>query len=273
MNGQAGGPLPDLPRAVAGADEPGLSGSAGSPPEDVVAMPAMSAAQSASWLALMDLHDAVREGWTLVGGQLVHLHCAERGASPERATTDADTVVDVRMAPGMLETFTRALQGLGFTPDTSGDGLQHRWRREEAQVDVLLPDGIGERATSRLGVGGAPTLSTPGGTQALARTSAVSVEVDGRVGTVLRPNLLGALVMKAAAHDAVGDAARGRHRSDFVVLAGLLGRRDITSEALTKKDRQRLRLMIAACRADPGAMAIANAADALTRLEIAAALT
>ena len=72
---------------------------------------------------------------------------------------------------------------------------------------------------SRLGVTGSPTLSTEGGTQALQRTETVAVEVAGRKGRVRRPNLVGALVVKAAAHGNPGDAARGRHRRDFVVLS------------------------------------------------------
>jgi hypothetical protein len=56
----------------------------------------MSAGQAASWHGLMDLHEKVPAGWTLVGGQLVHLHCAERGEHRERPTDDIDTVVDVR---------------------------------------------------------------------------------------------------------------------------------------------------------------------------------
>jgi hypothetical protein len=183
-------------------------------PVEPVAMPAMSSAQTASWLGLMALHQQLDQGWTLVGGQLVNLHCAERGSFPQRPTDDVDTVVDVRADPHMLETFTRVLLDIGFVPDTSGDGLQHRWRRGQAQIDVLLPDGIGEHAANRKGAGGAATLPTPGGTQALERSEAVPVLVDGHTGAVRRPNLVGALVMKAAAHTAVGDAARGRHRID-----------------------------------------------------------
>lgn len=89
-------------------------------------MPAMSAAQFNAWHALFDVHDRILSEWTLIGGQLVHLHEVERGALPARPTVDADTVVDVRADPAMLESFTRALLDLGFAPDTSGDGLQHR---------------------------------------------------------------------------------------------------------------------------------------------------
>lgn len=42
----------------------------------------MLAGQTASWHALLDLYERHPEGWTLVGGQMVHLHCAERDYSP-----------------------------------------------------------------------------------------------------------------------------------------------------------------------------------------------
>lgn len=237
-------------------------------PEPVV-MPAMSPAQAASWAGLMDLHERLDHGWTLVGGQLVHLLCAERGAAPARPTDDIDTVVDIRAVPDMLAVFTGVLLELGFAPETSGDGLQHRWRRGEAQIDVLLPDGVGARAESRPGAGGAPTLATPGGTQALDRSESVPVVVEGRSGAVRRPNLVGALVLKAAGHTAVGDAARGRHRIDFVCLAALLTGRDVRDTAIRSKDRRRLRNMVAACHADHRAMAVPGAAAALDRLVLA----
>lgn len=235
-------------------------------------MPVMSAEQAASWHGLMDLQEKVPTGWTLVGGQLVHLHCAERGERPQRPTDDIDTVVDVRAASEMLAIFTQALLDLNFEPGTSGWGLQHRWHRGDAQIDVLLPDGIGDRATVRQGAGGAPTLTTPGGSQALLRSETVEVEIDGRIGRVCRPNLVGALVMKAAAHTAVGDAGRGRHRLDFVTLAALVARTDFQDTALSNKDRTRLRDMVARCRADAIAMETQYAADSLRRLERAAGL-
>ena len=242
-------------------------------PVEPVVMPAMSAAQAASWFGLMDLYERLPHGWTLVGGQLVHLHCAERGASPQRPTDDIDAVVDVRAHPIILVSFTQVLLDLGFVPDTSGEGLQHRWRRADAQIDVLLPDGVGERTSDRPGAGGAPTLPTPGGTQALARSETVTVVVNGRTGGVLRPNLVGALVMKASAHTAGGDTARGRHRLDFVSLAALIAARDFRETPATTKDKQRLRTMAQASRADDRAMGLPGAAGALKRLERAAGLT
>lgn len=66
---------------------------------DPVALPTMTTAQEQGWRALMDLHEDVGGGWTLVGGQLVHLWCAERGVDFARPTDDIDTVLDVRARP------------------------------------------------------------------------------------------------------------------------------------------------------------------------------
>ncbi len=132
---------------------------------------------------------------------------------------------------------------------------------------MLLPEGIGERASERRGVTGSPTLPTEGGTQALRRSETVAVTVDGREGFVRRPNLVGALVVKAAAHINPGDRDPRRHRRDFVVLAGLITARDFAAEELGKKDRQRLRSIVAAVRADRELLVeIPEASEAVNRL-------
>jgi hypothetical protein len=102
----------------------------------VIVLPAMPYEQTASWLALLELYEALAHGWTLIGGQLVHLHCAERGQLPSRATHDADAVLDVRADPTVLRTFTRTLTELGFKPaGISAEGRQHRWVREKASIE------------------------------------------------------------------------------------------------------------------------------------------
>jgi hypothetical protein len=134
-----------------------------------------------------------------------------------RPANDADTVIDVRADPTMLATFTEALSDLGFrSAGISAEDLQHRWVRGKASIDVLLPDGIGKRASRRSGVTGSPTLPTAGGTQALQRSETVRVSVAGREGFVRRPDLVGALVGKAAALSSAGDPGLGWHRRDFV---------------------------------------------------------
>ena len=240
---------------------------------DPVSMPAMGEAQTQSWHALMDLYERINSGWTLIGGQLVHLHCAERGASPTRPTNDIDTVVDIRASQMMLATFTGVLKDMGFTPETSAEGIQHRWRRDKAQIDVLIPEGVGERSAARAGAGGARTIRAPGTTQALKRSEAVMVVVEGRTGTVLRPNLVGALIGKAAARTEIpSDSASTRHCTDFVVLASLVSARDFHETALEKKDRARLRKMLTYCRKDAASMSLENAAEALDRVERATKL-
>lgn len=240
----------------------------------MIALPSMPPEQTASWIGLLDLYDQLPDGWTLIGGQLVHLHCAERGQFPVRPTNDADTVIDVRAVPRMLAIFTTTLAEIGFEAGgISAEGLQHRWVRGEASIDVLLPDGIGERAGLRRGATGSPTLPTAGGTQALQRTETVAVTVDGREGFVRRPNLVGALVAKAAAHTNPGDAGRGRHRRDFAVLTGLVTARDFRTEVVTRKDRERLRAMVQAVRGDRALLlGMPNAESSVERLVIAAAL-
>ena len=237
-------------------------------------LPAMASAQAASWHGLMDLHDRLSTGWTLIGGQLVHLHAAERGQFAPRPTDDIDAVIDVRSDVHMLERFTQTLVDIGFeSGGFSAEGLQHRWVRGEAQLDVLLPEGVGEQARSRRGTTGSPTLETPGGTQALHRSETVAVTVEGRDGFVRRPNLVGALVVKAAAHTVPGDPAKRRHRLDFVTLAGLIAARDFAGEKLSAKDRRRMRDMVAAVRGDETVLVeVPDASTWLDRLVVAARL-
>jgi hypothetical protein len=176
--------------------------------------------------------------------------------------------------PTSLHAFTNVLTDLGFrSSGVSAEGRQHRWLRDKASIDVLLPEGIGARSAAREGVTGSPTLSTQGGTQALERSDAVAVTVDGREGFVRRPNLFGALVVKAAAHTNVGDHDLRRHRRDFLVLAGLITAGDFTNDELSNKDRQRLRAMLAAIQKDRELnLEVTGAADSIARLRVAAKL-
>lgn len=218
----------------------------------MIVMPPMTAPQEASWLGLLDLGERLPSNWTLVGGQMVHLHCAELGFSARRTTTDVDAVLDVVDKPTILLEFTRVLADIGF--DLAGEtatGRQHRWVRGDASIDVLVPNGIGQRAASRTGVAGGPTVQTPGGKQALRRSERVEVEVAGRVGSVRRPNLAGALIVKAAAHSIPVDPAKGRHRSDFATLATMVSRGTFADDGLSGREKNYLIGMVTAVLADP----------------------
>ncbi len=141
-------------------------------------MPVMPPAQERVWQALFLLSERLPEGWTLVGGQMVHLHCAERGLVPHRTTNDGDAVVDIRTDRQMLARLTAELVRLGFSSDgVSAEGHEHRWTEGEAVIDVLVPTNLG-RSQTVTGV----TVGATGAQQALDRSELVTVAVGDAPG-------------------------------------------------------------------------------------------
>ena len=202
----------------------------------------MTAAQEQAWLTLFQLTAGLGRSWCLVGGQMVHLYCAERGMEANRLTEDADTMLDIRAHPDILERFTQALVDLGWTSaGESPEGHQHRWVRESAQIDVLIPTNVGKRAAERRGTTAGTTVQAPGGQQALDRAELISVNVAGTVGEVPRPNLAGALVIKAAAYGNRNDRHRDRHLIDFAALAAMIQLSDRLATTLGRRDLEHLR--------------------------------
>ena len=232
-----------------------------------ITLPTMTDAQATGWLALLELHKKLPIAWTLVGGQMVHLHCAERGGAPVRPTDDLDTVLDVRALPQVLNRFTSALVDLGFrSVGQSPQGHEHRWQNGDAVVDLLIPRHLGQRAADGRGVTGATTIETPGAQQALDRTEEVVVNIGGTIGTVRRPNLLGALMAKAAALTVPLDQNPTRHRSDFAVLATLVAPSDRVEHA-GRRDRELLNNMLGHLAMDKRTtLSVEGAADALETL-------
>lgn len=230
----------------------------------------MTPAQEASWHGLLDLYERLPLHWTLIGGQMVHLHCAERGFAPRRPTPDVDTVLDVQANPQILLSFTQALLDLDFSSaGVSASDKQHRFVRGDASVDVLIPQGVGERLPRNRGATGSETVQAPGGIQALRRSSTVELRVADRAGLIRRPNLVGALIVKAAAHTLPVDPYRGRHRSDFATLAAMLSRADFSAEVLTKREKRYLRDMLTAVQADPTAVdGLPESVEGLERLAL-----
>ncbi len=190
------------------------------------------------WDTLIELTELRPGEWTLVGGQMVHLHALEHGATPPRLSTDLDIVVNARVVSGAVAHFVVAIEGRGFTSDgMSPEGLAHRYCRGEVAIDVLAPEGLGVRAdltTSRPG----RTLEVPGGTQALARTELLPVATQSRSGLVPRPSLLGAIVIKALA--VTVDDVPEAQRLDLAFLLSLVEDPIDLKEEMDAKDRQRL---------------------------------
>ena len=106
-------------------------------------------------------------------------------------------------------------------------------------IDVLAPDHIGPNPP-RLGIG--VTLGIPGGTQALRRTEAITVQMTDKTAQIRRPNLIGAIIVKAKAATSATSRPRGkdRHFVDLSTLADLLTRQDYTTAELTKNEQKLL---------------------------------
>lgn len=192
-----------------------------------------------TWRAALELADRFPEHWTLIGARMVELHGLERGATPPRRSVDLDVLAPVRLIPDSTETFSRQLLEAGFEFDgASASGIGHRFRREGVSVDVLAPDGLGEHTSLRT-VAGARTLEVPGGSQALRRTELLSVRAGKRQGALPRPNLLGAILVKARAIR-VDDVPEAQRR-DLAFLLTLVEDPFEMQEALKASERRWLR--------------------------------
>jgi hypothetical protein len=135
----------------------------------------------------------------------------------------------------------------GFTSaGVSPEGHQHRGVRDRASIDVLIPHGLGLAAVSKTGITGGTTLATPGAQRAIKRSGPVTVQVDDEVGRIRRPNMLGALIAKAAAFSVPSDSAKERHLTDFATLAAMTRGSDRIAEQLTVLDRHYLAPMLVA---------------------------
>jgi len=140
------------------------------------------------------------EGWTLVGAQMVKLHGWERGREYIRGTTDADVVVNARAVQDATERFSNLLLEQDFELDgMSPEGIGHRFTDGTVKIDVLAPEGLGKRKSRLTTVPPARTVSVPGGTQALHRSELVQVKLGEVQGRIPRPNILGAILVKARA--------------------------------------------------------------------------
>lgn len=187
--------------------------------------------------------------WVLVGGLMVQLHARAAGVDAVRPTDDVDALVDVMAGGVTVASIGETLRGLGFEIDEPGwDGAPaHRLRRGRDVIDLLVADHLPKHKHPRLA--GRAAMATDGGAQALARTQRITV-LDGDATVALTvPDLLGALVLKAAAY-AVDRRDRERHLRDAALLAALITDHRTELARLQGSDRKRLRVLREAL-ADP----------------------
>jgi hypothetical protein len=209
----------------------------------VIELPVLPPPLDELWHTLLDLGDQLDVPWALIGGQMVLLHAIEHDQVPPQVSQDGDVIADIRAVPGALTQVVAGLERMGFgLQSISADGLAHRYTRaaepRPVVIDVLAPEGLGERADLTTTPPGR-TIEVPGGTQALSRTETITVVHEGRSGTIPRPTLLAAIVGKAAATALPGPE---RHYRDLALLCALVGDPFELVDQMTRKDRQRLRL-------------------------------
>lgn len=191
------------------------------------------------WRAVLELARHAPRGWTLIGAQMVMLHAWENGVPPTRTSGDLDVLVNIRALSGGTALFARQLLELGFELEkVTPDGRAHRFSRGDVRVDVVAPDNIGRRADLTT-IPPGRTIEVPGGTQALRRTELVDVRLHDQVVKLPRPNLLGAILLKARAVDA--DPEPERHLGDLAFLLSLADDPHLLLEQLERRERRYLR--------------------------------
>lgn len=210
-----------------------------------------------AWWVVFDLAEQLRDGWVLVGGQMVQLLAAEHGAAERvRPTEDVDVIVDVRARPDATRRLADWLLEAGFRfGGHNAEGVGHRFERPalgavgKVLFDVLAPDGLGGK-TSTTTVPPARTVEVPGGTQAVLRSELIDVAVSGvsgrptRTGAAARPTLLGALVAKAAATAIAVRTNPARDWQDAALLLALVPDPVAVAEQCGRSDRKRLQRLL-----------------------------
>ena len=224
-----------------------------SAPAVVATLDRLTPAAEDGWHILFDLAEEDAENWLLIGGQMVYLLAAENGVPPIRATDDVDVAVNVRARPKATEWLAGWLVDKGFALESaSADNIGHRFVKPAASApgrvvfDILPPEGLGER-TTMFTLKPARTVRAPGTSQAFTRSSLVSVTVSGdtgrqpRTGQVRRPNVLGALVAKAAATTISVRTNRERDVFDAALLLSMIEDPLTARDECSKGDLRQLR--------------------------------
>ena len=191
------------------------------------------------WSSLLEISAVAPDDWTLVGAQMVFLHALERQKPPPRRTEDLDLVVDVRALSDQPKELVGHLKDLGYRlKGVTPLGTGHRYVRGRVNVDVLLPDNIGNRA-NRYVEPGAESVEVPGGSQALRRSVRIEVRSSDVVGFIPRPSLLGAILLKARAVEV--DDVPDAQRRDLVFLLSLVDEPFELAVDVTKTEQRWLR--------------------------------
>jgi hypothetical protein len=167
---------------------------------------------------------------------MVFLLAYEHDLPIGRTSGDVDLMMDVRALTGATREASQVLEGLGYElePPTP-DGRAHRFRRGDAIVDILAPDGIGARA-SLVTIPPARTIAVPGGSQALTRSREVPVALGGNKFVLPCPSLLGGILIKARAVEVADDP--DKHRRDLGLLLAAVDDPRAVRQELRRTERR-----------------------------------
>jgi hypothetical protein len=198
-------------------------------------LPADSERERAVWSTLLDIAIGEQQ-WTVVGARMVELHLVERGRALRRSSLDGDALGDARARPNPVRRIAQLLTAADFGLESIAVmGTGHTFVKGDIEIDVLAPDNLGVNSErDRMTIPPLHTVEVPGGRQALDRTEWVEVEVAGRRGRLPRPNLLGAILLKARAVDV--DDAKASQRQDLADLLSLVDDPDELSKELRARE-------------------------------------
>jgi hypothetical protein len=203
----------------------------------MIEIPEQGDDQHGLWADLIALAEAQKGSWTLIGAQMVALYAWDAGVE-SRPSEDADVLANVRMATNATREVTGFLRERGYEPEDSLTDVVHRFMRENAEIDVLAPDGLGPRSDITT-IPGRHTIEVPGGSQALSRTELVSVRSREITGELPRPNLLGAILIKTRAIEV--DDVPDAQRTDVALLLELVEDPDFLRADVRRSEQSWLR--------------------------------
>jgi hypothetical protein len=165
------------------------------------------------WQLIIWMSERSRD-WVLIGGLMVASFDLEYG-HPWRQTHDVDSLFDVRHARrGAIRDHVQELREIGFEFVTGRQGLGHRLASGELVIDILSTEHFPEDPLVSLDPR-LETFQTPGGSQAVKRREVVVASFQGATFGLPRPNLLGAIMLKAAAS---ATASRPKDHRDLAHL-------------------------------------------------------
>lgn len=194
------------------------------------------------WNRVCDIAGVLPDNsWLLVGGLMVQAHARLAGLE-SRATIDIDMLINVMASNSNVSKVVKGLESSGFSPQEPGlrGSPFHRMRKDDLIIDILVAEHLPSKKRDAAKVNNWPIMEAPSGSQAFERQMPVVLECGGGQRVIRMPDLLGALILKAAAYGADRKDSY-RHLEDAALLAGFITDHATELERLKGSDKKRLR--------------------------------